>query len=72
MFQLFKRRLPQWPPLAGVAALVGAIVVSTVVPLLVMIPAAIADVDAPTPSSRCWRRCSSPAGSSCSSSGWPR
>jgi membrane protease YdiL (CAAX protease family) len=45
MFQLFGRRVPAWPPLAGVAALLGAIVISTVVPLIVMIPAAIAGVD---------------------------
>jgi membrane protease YdiL (CAAX protease family) len=45
MFQLFGRRVPAWPPLAGVAVLLGAIAISTVVPLIVMIPAAIADVD---------------------------
>lgn len=45
MFQLFGRRVPAWPPLAGAAVLLGAIAISTVVPLIVMIPAAIADVD---------------------------
>lgn len=45
----FGDRVPDWPPLAGVFALGGALVVAAVAPLLAAVPAAVAGVERSSP-----------------------
>jgi membrane protease YdiL (CAAX protease family) len=45
----FGDRVPAWPPLAGVFALGGALVVAAVAPLLAVVPAAVAGVERSSP-----------------------
>jgi membrane protease YdiL (CAAX protease family) len=45
----FGARVPAWPPLAGVFALAGAVLVAVVAPLPALVPAAVAGLERTTP-----------------------